>query len=120
MVQRMTQHTPQSSRSRGAYSKVFSAGFGGAFLALTGAVGYDLSVRHAPTIGGRWADGPVWVQLALGMWLLLMAIYWARQIRRSERPTVSSTPTMKQVGRGTTSGARRTRSDATPDSEPER
>jgi hypothetical protein len=120
MVQRMTQHTPHPSHSRGAYSKVFSAGFGGAFLALTGAVGYDLSGRQAPTDGGRWADGPVWVQLALGIWLLLMAIYWTRRIRRSARPFVSSTPTMKQVGHGTTSGTRRTRSDATPDNQPER
>jgi hypothetical protein len=120
MVQRMTHYTPHPSRSRGAYSKVFSAGFGGAFLAVTGAIGCDLSGRHGPLESRRWADGPVWVQVVLGICLLLMAIYWTRQIRELDRPTASPTPTMKNVGRGTTSGTRGRRSDATPDGEAER
>jgi hypothetical protein len=116
----MSQPAAPSPQRRGTYSKVFSAGFGGAFLALSGALGYDLSGRLTTADGGRWADGPIWVQVVLGFWLLLIAIYWTRQIRQLERPSQTGTPTMKNVGRGTTSGSRPHQGDLTKGSDSDR
>jgi hypothetical protein len=49
----------------------------------------------------------------VGILALLKAIYWTRQIRQLERPSQMATRTMKDVGRGTTSGSRPSRGDLT-------
>jgi hypothetical protein len=62
------------------YRRVFSAGFAGLLFFVSGIIGWDLSHSHGWFRGTRWADGPIWWQIALGAILLLLAVFWARRV----------------------------------------
>jgi hypothetical protein len=59
---------------------MFSAFAAGASLVVTGAIGFDVSYMHGFFEGGRWVDGPVWGQIALGIGFLLLGVYWSRRL----------------------------------------
>jgi len=64
------------------YQRVFSVGFGGLLLFVTGLIGYDLKYSHGWFQGTKWTDAPIWWQVAFGTVLLLLAGYWARRVPR--------------------------------------
>jgi hypothetical protein len=97
-------------RSSAAYSRTFSMLLAGAFLFVTGAIGWDVSYLRGFFAGGRWASGPIWWQITLGALLLSIGI---RQLRRLEpdltilrRPPP---PTVKHAGSGKSAGAAKQR-----------
>ena len=65
-----------SRRPSPKYSRMFS----GASLVVTGAIGFDVNHMHGFFEGGRWVDGPVWGQIALGTGFLLLGVYWSRRL----------------------------------------
>jgi hypothetical protein len=83
---------------------MFSALAGGAFLVVTGSIGWSVSHMHGFFEGGRWAGGPIWSQIALGVGFLWLGVYWARHLGG---PGSTSTRTrlpriIKSVGSGKT------------------
>jgi hypothetical protein len=62
------------------YQRVFSVGFLGLVLLVSGLIGWD--VRHSGGWfnGAKWVDGPVWSQAAIGAALVLLAGFWARRV----------------------------------------
>jgi hypothetical protein len=96
-----------SRRPSKAYSRMFSALAAGAFLLVTGSIGWNVSHMRGFFEGGRWVDGPIWSQIALGAGLLLLGAYWSRRLG-GPGWTLTRTPRdriIKNVGRGKTSGA---------------
>ena len=86
---------------------MFSAFAAGAFLVVTGSIGFDVSYMHGVFKGGRWVDGPVWWQIALGVGLLLFGAYTLRRLGEP-RWTFTRSPRdriVKNVGHGKTYGA---------------
>jgi hypothetical protein len=86
---------------------MFSAFAAGASLVVTGSIGFDVSYMHGFFHGGRWVDGPVWGQIALGIGFLLLGGYWSRRLgepgwtsTRASRDRI-----VKNAGHGKTSGA---------------
>ena len=71
---------PASRRPSPKYSRMFSAFAAGASLVVTGSIGFDVSYMHGFFEGGRWVDGPIWGQVALGMGFLLLGAYWSRRL----------------------------------------
>ena len=71
------------SSSRG-YQRVFSVAAAGLLLLVPGIIGWDLSYSHGWFRGARWADGPVWWQVGLGLGLLLLAAYCARSVNQAQ------------------------------------
>src|SRR4051794_28467906 len=69
-----------SRKPSSTYSRMFSAFAAGTYLVVTGAIGYDINRMHGNFEGGRWVDGPVWWQVALGTAFLLLGIYWSRRL----------------------------------------
>lgn len=59
---------------------MFSAFAAGAFLLVTGLIGWNVRTTHGTFRAGRWEDGPIWWQIALGVGLLLLGRYWARRL----------------------------------------
>jgi hypothetical protein len=64
---------------------MFSALAFGALLFVTGAIGFDVSDMHGFLEGGRWVDGPIWGQVAVGAGLLLLGAYWSRRLDEPPR-----------------------------------
>ena len=62
------------------YSRMFSALAAGAFLFVTGSIGFDVRYMHGFFEGGRWVGGPVWGQIGIGAGLLLLGAYWSRRL----------------------------------------
>ena len=84
---------------------MFSAFFAGAFLLVTGTIGYDVSRLSGPFRGGRWVDGPVWWQILLGVGFLLLATFLSRRLGGPGWRFVRRPPQrriVKYVGRGST------------------
>lgn len=59
---------------------MFSAFAAGAFLFISGSIGWNVGHMHGSFQGSRWADGPIWSQIALGVGFLLLGIYWSRRL----------------------------------------
>lgn len=62
------------------YSRTFSALFFGLSLIVTGAIGYNVKNMSGAFRGGHWQDGPVWWQLAIGLGLFALGVYWFRRL----------------------------------------
>jgi hypothetical protein len=62
------------------YQRVFSVGFAGLLLFVSGIIGWDLRHSHGWFRGTTWVDEPIWWQIALGTGLLLLAMFWARRV----------------------------------------
>ena len=62
------------------YQRVFSVGFFGLLLLVSGLIGWDLSYSHGWFQGTKWVDGPVWWQVSVGFGLLLLAVFFARRV----------------------------------------
>ena len=86
-------------RPSSRFSRVFSALAAGIFLLVTGVIGWNVSYLHGMFEGGRWHEGPVWWQIALGTALLLLGIHWVRRIT-DPRTAVPKRAQPKWVGRG--------------------
>src|SRR5687768_9705304 len=101
---------------------MFSALFFGALALVTGAIGYDVSHMSGVFRGGRWVDGPVWRQIALGSALVLLGVHWARQLAgRGWTPVrTRRARTIKYVGRGTTARAEPSQERRLPTAQPDR
>ena len=86
---------------------MFSAFAVGAFLAVTGFIGWDVRYLHGFFQGGRWRDGPIFWQIALGAGLLWLGVRWSRQLGGSAHTFDSPTAgyPIKNVGHGKTAGA---------------
>jgi hypothetical protein len=81
---------------------MFSAFAAGAFLLVTGLIGWNVRNMRGLFQGGRWEDGPIGWQIALGVVLLLLGRYWARRLGAAGW-TFTQAPrdrTIKYVGRG--------------------
>ena len=86
---------------------MFSALAAGAYLFISGVIGWNLGTMRGSLQGSRWADGPIWSQIALGVALLLLGTYWSRRLdgpgwtfTRAPRNRI-----VKNVGSGRTRGA---------------
>ncbi len=66
---------------------MFSAFTAGVFLVVTGLIGWNVG-RHATFTEGRWHDGPLWWQIALGFGFLLLSVYWARRPIEPDRTSI--------------------------------
>jgi hypothetical protein len=89
---------------------MFSAFAAGAFLVVTGSIGYDVSYLHGLFEGGRWVDRFIWWQVALGVGLLILAGYSFQRLGEPS-PTFSRPPrhpTMVNPERGRTANAEQT------------
>jgi|RhiMetdeSRZDD1v2_1073273.scaffolds.fasta_scaffold05650_10 hypothetical protein len=83
---------------------MFSALAGGAFLVVTGSIGWSVSRMHGFFEGGRWAGGPIWTQIVLGLGFLLLGVYWSRHLAEPDSPSARTPPAriVKNVGSGKT------------------
>jgi len=88
---------------------MFSALAAGAFLLVTGVIGWNVRYLRGFFEGGRWSDGPVWWQIGLGAGLLLLGAYWLRRLvdPRWTFTGVARSRQVKIVGRGRSSGVDR-------------
>ena len=59
------------------YQRVISVGFMGLSLTFAGAIGLDLRHVHGFFEGTKWADGPIWSQIGVGITLLAVAAFLA-------------------------------------------
>ena len=86
---------------------MFSAFAAGGFLVVTGLIGWDVRYPHGFFQGGRWRDGPIFWQIALGAGLLWLGVRWWRQLGGSARTFAPPTAgyQIKNVGHGKTAGA---------------
>jgi hypothetical protein len=86
---------------------MFSAFAAGAFLEVTGFIGWDVRSLHGFFQGGRWRDGPIFWQIALGAGLLWLGVHWFRQLGGSRRTFAppNAGRQIKNVGHGKTAGA---------------
>jgi hypothetical protein len=86
---------------------MFSAFAAGGFLVVTGLIGWDVRYLHGFFQGGRWRDGPIFWQIALGAGLLWLGVRWWRQLGGSARTFAPPTAgyQIKNVGHGKTAGA---------------
>jgi hypothetical protein len=66
---------------------MFTAVLVGGFLVVTGAIGWNISYLHGFFQGGKWEDGPIWWQIALGAGALLLGVHWARRLGDDEERT---------------------------------
>ena len=69
-----------SGRPGYRYQRVLSVGVVGLLLTITGAIGWDVSHAHGLFEGMRWADGPVWWQLGLGVGMVAVAVFMGRRV----------------------------------------
>ena len=86
---------------------MFSAFAAGAFLVVTGSIGWNVSHLHGFFQGGRWAGGIIWWQVALGVGFLLLGTHLFRRLGEPA-PTRTRAPQeriVKHVGRGKTAAA---------------
>jgi hypothetical protein len=83
---------------------MFSALAAGAFLVVTGSIGWSVRHMHGFFEGGRWAGGPIWSQIALGLGFLLLGVYWSRHLGESGSSSARTHPAriIKRVGSGKT------------------
>jgi hypothetical protein len=72
--------SPPSQLPSSVYSRTFTALAVGAFLFVTGSIGWDVSYLHGLFAGGRWVHGPVWWQIGLGAGLLVLGGRWFRRL----------------------------------------
>lgn len=81
---------------------MFSAFAAGGFLLVTGLIGWSVRNMRGAFEGGRWEDGPIWWQIALGVGFLLLGRYWARRLGAAGWTVIQAPrhPTIKHVGRG--------------------
>jgi hypothetical protein len=96
---------------------MFSALAAGAFLTVSGAIGYDVRYMHGFFQGGRWVDGRMWWQITLGVGLLLLGAYWSQRLgepgwRFTRTPRNGM---IKNAGRGQTSAVTRKQELRRPD-----
>jgi hypothetical protein len=86
---------------------MFSAFAAGLFLTVSGLLGWNVRYMRGWFEGGRWQEGPEWLQVALGAAFLALGVFWARRLDdpvwRRHRPQES--PIVKHVGSGRTSRA---------------
>ena len=100
---------PASKRTRRPsprYSRMFTAFAAGAYLVVTGAIGYDVGYLHGFFAGGRWTDHVIWWQVTVGIALLALGAHWFRRL--SEPGPVERAPrhpSLVNVGAGRTAGA---------------
>ena len=59
------------------YQRVISVGVMGLSLTFAGAIGLDLRQVHGFFQGTKWADGPIWWQIGVGITLLAFAAFLA-------------------------------------------
>ena len=86
---------------------MFSAFAAGAFLVVTGSIGYDVRYLHGFFEGGRWVNRFIWWQVALGVGLLVLARYWFQRLTEPS-PTFARPPRhppLVNVGAGRTARA---------------
>ena len=62
------------------YQRVLSVGIVGLLLAVTGAIGWDVSHAHELFGGMKWVEGPIWWQLGLGVGMVTLAVLMARRV----------------------------------------
>ena len=67
------------------YKRVISAGAFGLLFLVAGLVGWTLSTHDAFVARTQWAEGPIWWQVAVGIALLLLAVFWARRVPGATR-----------------------------------
>ncbi len=87
---------------------MFSALAAGAYLFVTGVIGLDITYQRGMFRGIRWVDGPVWWQIALGVGLLLLGVFFSRRLPSRWTPIpVPRAQVIKDAGAGRSSGAAR-------------
>lgn len=69
-----------SGRPGYRYQRVISVGVVGLLLAITGAIGWDVSDAHGLFGGMKWVDGPIWWQLGLGVGMVAVAVFMGRRV----------------------------------------
>ena len=69
-----------SGRPGYRYQRVLSVGVAGLLLAVTGAIGWDVSDAHGLFGGMKWVDGPIWWQLGLGVAMVAVAVFMGRRV----------------------------------------
>lgn len=69
-----------SGRPGYRYQRVLSVGVVGLLLAVTGAIGWDVSDAHGLFGGMKWVDGPIWWQLGLGAAMVAVAVVMGRRV----------------------------------------
>jgi hypothetical protein len=83
-----------SGRPGYRYQRVLSLGVPGLLLAVTGAIGWDVSHAHELFGGMKWVDGPLWWQLGLGVGMVAVAVIMGRRVpanaTRSNSPVAES------------------------------
>jgi hypothetical protein len=70
-----------------AYARLYTALVGGAFLFATGIIGYDTGRRWSTAEvpeKTRWIGEPIWIQMAIGMAMLVYGVYAYRKLRNAK------------------------------------
>jgi len=69
-----------------AYARIYTALSGGVFLFATGVIGYDVGRRWSTAEvpeETRWIGGQLWMQMAIGVAMLLYSVYRYRKLRNA-------------------------------------
>ena len=73
------------------YARVFTSIAVGAFLLVTGMIGWNVSYLRGLFEGGRWDTAPILWQVGMGAALILLGTFWARRVNAAD-PRVCSSP----------------------------
>jgi hypothetical protein len=93
------------------YGRMFTMLFFGIFFFAAGVMGLSLSKAAG---GPKWTGRPVLSQIAVGIGMLALGVYWSRRLDDPRLRTHRSTPLLKHVGRGRSEGAKRQRDELQP------
>jgi hypothetical protein len=87
---------------------MFTMLFFGIFFFATGVMGLSLSKASG---GPKWTGRPVLSQIAVGIGMLALGVYWSRRLDDPRLLKHRSRPLLKHVGRGRSEGAAKRQRD---------
>ena len=99
-----TRSREEKRRSK-RYGRMFSALFFGMLFSVSGLAGFRLDKRPM-TSDTRWADGPIWSHIVMGLAMLALGVYWSRRLDDPRLHVLSrGRPPMRNAGAGRSKGA---------------
>ena len=101
-----TPHDPEAKRRSKRYGRMFTGLIFGLVFFVTGTAGLSLSRADG---GPKWVGRPVLWQVAVGLGMMALGIYWSRRLDDPRLQVHAGPRREKHVGTGRSPGAARRR-----------